>query len=378
MIKVVDLFSGAGGLTFGFKYNIRDNKFVKRRSYVFSFANELDRYAAESFRVNFPNIPLFETDIKNIDFEFIEKNNIDISEVDLIIGGPPCQSFSTIGKRVNDDRANLYTEFNRLLKIIKPRMFLFENVTGILSMKDDDGNYVLDNIRKTFNMNGYRVQYKILNAVDYGVAQFRQRVFIVGVRKDINTIFKFPKPLKNDYITLENALSDLPILTEKQVVHREQSLELSSYQRILADTNNVTDHFYGNYGQRMIKIIEALDIGESKKDINRKVEEGLLDNDLYLTSGYNNTYGRLWWDRPGYTITNSLGRPSSIRCIHPYEMRTLTVREGARIQSFPDSFKFSGSKTQKEIQIGNAVPPILSVHLANAIIKFFKEINRGS
>lgn len=119
--------------------------------------------------------------------------------------------------------------------------------------------------------------------------------------------------------------------------------------------------------------MRALGEGQGKNDINRMVEAGILDKDLYLTSGYNNTYGRLWWDKPSTTITNNLSTPSSLRCIHPSQNRALTAREGARIQSFPDDYKFVGSLQAINTQIGNAVPPILSIHLANKIKKFFEE-----
>ena len=121
--------------------------------------------------------------------------------------------------------------------------------------------------------------------------------------------------------------------------------------------------------------MRALGEGQGKNDINRMVEDGILDKDLYLTSGYNNTYGRLWWDRPSTTITNNLSTPSSLRCIHPSQNRALTAREGARIQSFPDNYKFVGGLQAINTQIGNAVPPILSIHLANRIKDFFEENN---
>lgn len=374
MIKIVDLFSGAGGFTFGFKYKIHNHKFILRDEFVFSFANEYDKDAANSFRANYPEIKMVEDDIRNIDLNYINANNLDIENIDVIIGGPPCQSFSFIGNRINDDRAKLYNEYNRIINIIRPKAFIFENVVGILSMKDENENYVIDNIEKSFNENGYRVYKKILNALDFGIPQTRKRVFIVGVRNDIEKEYVFPNGIINNkrYLKLSQAISDLPIISESHIKNRKRSYYRTTYQKLLHDQRKITLHESGFYGNRMKQIIEALGLGEGKEDINNKVNLGLLPKELYLTSGYHNTYARLFWDKPGSTITNSLNRPSSIRCIHPFENRALTTREGARIQSFPDSYIFKGSMTSINKQIGNAVPPILSIFVANSIIDFFK------
>ena len=151
MINVVDLFSGAGGMTLGFKYIIKNNTFKKSDVFDILFANEFDKDAASTFRNNFPEINMVEKDIKNLTEEEIHRY-LNGKNVDLIIGGPPCQSFSTVGKRVYDDKAKMYQEYLRLLKIIRPKMFLFENVRGILSMKetfyktDCEGNILYDEI----------------------------------------------------------------------------------------------------------------------------------------------------------------------------------------------------------------------------------------
>ena len=137
-MRIVDLFSGAGGLTFGFYYNRENNTFVRNENCNIIFANEYDHAAAESFRINFPDINMINQDIKELTEEQV-RALIGEEEVDLIIGGPPCQSYSTIGRRVYDDKAKLYNEYYRMLSIIRPRMFLFENVKGMLSMKDEIG-----------------------------------------------------------------------------------------------------------------------------------------------------------------------------------------------------------------------------------------------
>ena len=134
MIKVVDLFSGAGGLTFGFQKKISRNRFVEDNRFKVVFANEFDHSAAETFRINYPNIPLIEEDISKLDTEYLTKLSLDISDIDLVIGGPPCQSFSTVGKRQYDNRAKMYKEYRRMLSILKPKIFVFDNVLGLLTM----------------------------------------------------------------------------------------------------------------------------------------------------------------------------------------------------------------------------------------------------
>ena len=368
-IKVIDLFSGVGGLTFGFVYKKKGNSFVKNHDFEFAFANDFSFAAASAFSNNYKQIKMFNCPVQEINESFIKDKNIDISDVDLIIGGPPCQSFSTIGKRRNDDRAKLYQEFQRLLGIIKPKMFLFENVRGILSFKTDEG-LVIDKIENDFNKLGYTIYKKTLNAKDYGVPQNRMRVFIVGLRNDANLTWSFPEPISPNEISLLEAIDDMPPLTYGESSCDYLHLPDNPYQELMHNPDNILyDHTAGIYGERIRRIIESLDYGESHNDINTKVENHVLPNDLLLTSGYGNSYGRLLWDKPCPTITNNFGTPSAIRCIHPEQNRALTIREAARIQSFPDWFTFYGTISEKRKQIGNAVPPLLSISLANSIKK---------
>jgi DNA (cytosine-5)-methyltransferase 1 len=192
-IKVVDLFSGAGGLTYGFTHKICGNKIIKNDKFTITFANEIDENTAKTFKTNFPEIRLLECDISKINESYLSKNDIDFTNIDLVIGGPPCQSFSTIGKRCYDERAKMYLEYRRILSIISPKIFIFENVVGLLSMKDDEGNKVIENIKKMFssfkssNKNiGYDLQIKVLDMKDFGIPQSRKRVFIVGIKKGLN------------------------------------------------------------------------------------------------------------------------------------------------------------------------------------------------
>ena len=377
-IRVVDLFSGVGGLTFGFYYKNHNNSFVKNTDFEIVFANDFSEPAAKAFELNYPDIKMFNVSIEKIDTIFLKKQKIDYSDVDVIIGGPPCQSYSTIGKRKNDDRAKLYVEYMRLLDLIKPKMFIFENVLGILSFKDELGNKIIDTIFNKFNQLGYTTVLKTLNAKDFGVPENRTRVFLVGVRNNENIEWDFPKPFDSDPITLQQAIGDLPKLKPNKSALRYKCPPMNDFQFLMRKNNkNITEHFYRGYGRRITRIISKLGYGESHDDINRRVLSGDLPKSLFLTSGYNNSYGRLVWEKPCATITNNFGTPSSNRCIHPIENRALTIREAARVQSFPDFFVYYGNLTEKRKQIGNAVPPLLSIELAKCVFKAIRGNNDG-
>lgn len=406
-MRIIDLFSGAGGLTFGFYYRIRQNKFVRNRKNSFVFANEIDPFAAEAFEVNFPDIRMINEDIKQLDKDTIEQM-IGEEPVDLIIGGPPCQSFSTVGQRVFDEKATLYEEYLRILSIAKPKVFLFENVKGMLSMRetfykmDNDGNIVyeikknketgrerkypvvdrygkkiIDIIKEKFAFITddlrYNISCEVLNTVDYGVPENRERVFVVGIRKDLDIEWSYPIVNKGEKISLKDAISDLPPVSENENITQYYTQPQNEYQKLMRGHNNIlTEHYCGIYGDKIRTVIQNVKQGEGKDDFNRLVDAGVIDKKYRLTSGYKNTYGRLVEDIPAPTITNNMTAPSGLRCIHYSQNRTLTPREGARIQSFPDWFEFRGGVGSVTTQIGNAVPPLMAVLLARQIEKLLK------
>lgn len=408
-MRIVDLFSGAGGLTFGFYYRLKGDTFVRNRKNTFVFANEYNELAGEAFSENYPDIPLLLCDIKAITETRI-REMIGEEPVDLIIGGPPCQSYSTIGRRRYDDKARLYTEYIRLLAIIRPKMFLFENVKGMLSMREqipvldaegnpqldeqgetitEPGDLILDVIKRSFadvdERTGYTlVGEKVLDAVDYGVPQHRERVFLVGVRNDLvgRIQWAYPKPKfgkgKKPYRTLEEAISDLPALAEGETVERYRGAAKNHYQRLLrGDTERLTLHYCGTHNKKLRQVIAAVRPGKGRAYINSLVKQGKLPKSCRLTSGYENTYGRLVAGKPCTTITNNMCTPSALRCIHYKQNRELTPREGARIQSFPDWFIFRGKKANVTTQIGNAVPPLLAICMARQIEKVLRGMQNG-
>lgn len=406
-IRVVDLFSGVGGLTFGFYYNLVNNQFVKRDNVEFVFANEFAPQAAAAFKKNYgDDIPMIEGDICNITDEEIEKRTGG-EEVDVIIGGPPCQSFSTVGQRKYDERAKLSNQYLRMLEKIKPKMFLFENVKGILSMREifyerdaggeciyedvvkhrgdktfikkepiivNRGDLVMDVLKREFDRIGYEIVDKTMIASKFGVPQNRERVFIIGVRKDLNIKWSYPEGDCVEPLTIYQAISDLPPVGEGENVTEYIMEPMNDYQRLMRrDNTKITHHFCGVYGDKIRIVIQNVAEGQGKNDFNKKVDDGLIDRQYYLTSGYGNTYGRLERNKPSTTITNNLATPSALRCIHYEQNRALTPREGARIQSFPDWYCFEGNRTDVSRQIGNAVPPLMAIAFANQIINILND-----
>ncbi len=367
-LKVIDLFCGVGGLSYGFAHD--DN-------FEIVAANEILPNMAKAYSLNHPMAKVYAEDIKYFTAQKIENDiNIKATEIDIIVGGPPCQAYSTVGKRLIDDpRGKLFQEYYRVLKEFNPKLFLFENVKGLLSMQ---GGELLKTIISLFESLGYKVQYKLLNAADYGVPQIRERVVIIGSKLKNN--FKYPEPTHYNpeempdlfnkklkpYLTLEKAISDLPFIKSGEESSDYASEPQNEFQKMMrANTpEKLMDHNAPNNNARLVKMMELLPDGGTPED---------LPENLRPTSGFKNTCCRLWWKRPAPTITRNLSTPSSSRCIHPIAPRPLTTREGARIQCFPDNYQFFGSRSDKNLQIGNAVPTFLSIVLAKSILKTFED-----
>jgi len=369
-LKVIDLFSGVGGLSYGFAHN--DN-------FEIVAANEILPNMAKAYSLNHPSTRVYTEDIKDFNAEKIKKDlNIEADEIDIIVGGPPCQAYSTVGKRLIDDpRGKLFQEYYRVLKEFNPKLFLFENVKGLLSMQ---GGELLKTIILLFESLGYKVQYKLLNAADYGAPQIRERIVIIGSK--LKSSFQYPMPTHYNpeetpnlfdkelepYLTIEEAISDLPFIKSNEESFEYASEPQNNFQKLMRKNASIKlmDHNSPNNNAKLVKIMELLPDGGTPDD---------LPENLRPTSGFKNTYCRLWWERPAPTITRNLSTPSSSRCIHPKAPRPLTTREGARIQCFPDDYKFYGSRGDRNLQIGNAVPTFLSNAVARAILKNFEDDN---
>lgn len=351
--KVIDLFAGVGGLSYGFAHNDH---------FHIVMANEFEKDIATAYSLNHPTVKMINSDIRDITAEQLRKVLGD-TKIDLIVGGPPCQSYSTLGKRQMDDRAHLFEEYCRILSIVKPQAFVFENVSGLTSMQ---GGKLIETIKDEFRKLGYDVKSKVLNAVDFGVPQYRDRVILVGVRG--KNEFVYPKETHGDgllpYLTVEDAFSDLPALKSGQICNEYATNPNNDFQKYLrASGCPLTENEAPKNGERLIRIMEALPDGGSKDD---------LPEEIRPKSGYGNTYAKMWWKKPAPTVTRNFATPSSSRCVHPRDSRAMTTREGARLQSFPDDYQFYGSRSMKNLEIGNAVPPLLSIAIAEQIEKILE------
>ncbi len=367
-LNVVDLFAGVGGLSYGF---------CKDSFFNVIAANEILPNTAKAYSLNHPNVKMYNMDIKDFGISnLVNDLRINENDIDIVIGGPPCQAYSTVGKRLLDDpRGKLFQEYYRILKEFKPKFFLFENVKGILSMNK---GVLIEHIIDLFKSLGYRVQMKLLNAADYGTPQIRERVIIVG--NNIGKDFVFPEPTHYDpslgtslfnsflkpYVTLGEAIGDLTVIEAGEEGFSYSSEPQNEYQKLMRKDapNLIMDHSTSRNNPELIHLMTLLPDGGSPEDLPEVIRP---------KSGFKNTYCRLWWNKPSTTITRNLGCPSSSRCIHPKSARSLSTREGARLQGFPDSYFFFGSRAEKNLQIGNAVPTFLSIALCKAVKKLFSE-----
>ncbi len=348
--NVIDLFSGVGGLSYGFS---------QISNFHILAANEIEKDISIAYSLNHPEVKIINCNINDLSKEKLTEV-INDKKIDLIVGGPPCQSYSTLGKRKMDERANLFMQYKRILEILKPRAFVFENVSGILSM---DHGRLFEKIKEEFASLGYELKSKLLDAVDYGVPQHRERVILVGI-KGVNN-FEYPLPTHGEglkpYITLEEAIGDLPPIKSGEENNTfDSNFKNEFLDFVRHDNQAMTEHSAPKNGEHLIRIMQALKDGQCKDD---------LPEELRPKSGYGNTYAKLWWKKPSTTITRNFACPSSSRCIHPRDSRAMSIREGARLQSFPDSYKFYGSDGMKRLEIGNAVPPLLSIAIAKQVLK---------
>ena len=329
-VNVVSLFSGGGGLDLGFKnagYNI-----------LWAIDNNQD--AVNTYKVNIGE-HIICADINKIDEE-------QIPHADVVIGGPPCQSFSLAGNRhVEDARGQLVWRYIKIISTIKPKAFVFENVTGLISAKNSKGEKILSLLQSAFKNIGYNISTKVVNAADYGVAQNRERVIFIGIRKDFNlqpviadTICGDVNGLfaKQPYFTFGDAVSDLEFL------EAGEKSKSDKYHKAVAHPEHVIRWLYN--------------VPEGKSAHDNE------DPSLRPPSGYNTTYKRQVWNEPGATVQTTFGMISGSNNVHPIATRSLTIREAMRLQSFPDSFKIEGKDGVVRTTIGNAVPPLLAYRIA--------------
>lgn len=381
-IHAIDLFSGAGGLSYGFE----------QAGCVVDLAIEKDAWAVETYKANHINKNIIEVDINELDDVFFEKYR---NKVDIVMGGPPCQGFSIAAsnRRKKDDVRNiLYKQFLRVVNVVQPKVVLLENVKEIVNYKLPDGTKIVDDIKSFLTSLGYSFDYTILNCRNYGIPQDRRRFFFIAVKGKRR--FKI-ETMMDRYITKEisfyEAMSDLPVVKPKQ--YPEDSIlkytaePQNEYQRIMRkNADMLYNHIPMQHTDKTVEkfafLLQNNGI-ELPEDLKPRVRGNV---DVVSISKYSQNHRIIDGKKVSPTITASFY--SSF--IHPDQPRNITVREAARMQTFPDNFVFKGKKTtlskklleKKGIfeelhldqfnQVGNAVPPVMAQHLAEICCKLIK------
>lgn len=360
----IDLFAGAGGLSLGFK----------KAEFQVVQAVESERHTAATYQHNHPEVDFLEEDIRNLNpLTCLQRLGLQTGDVAVLIGGPPCKGFSESNRRTRtfvNPKNHLYKEFLRFLEVIQPTWFVLENVAGLRTLSS---GAILQCIVEACYALGYEVKWEELNAVDYGVPQFRRRIFIIGNRLGLS--IRFPEPTHGlgykPYVTVREAISDLPKLENgasiDYIPYGKNDCHLTEYQRTMRLSINRANHVQGNLvsrnSEKIIQRYEHIDPGQNWKAIPPK----LLDNYRDFSRCHTGIYYRLEWDKPSKVIGNF--RKNMI--IHPEQHRGLSVREAARLQSFPDSHIFWGSIGFQQQQVADAVPPLLGEMVARCIRRKF-------
>lgn len=334
-MNFIEVCSGAGGLSLGFI-----NKGFKP-----ILLNDIDKSCISTLKENHKDVEIFTKSFTEIDTDLYEH------KVDLLMGGVPCQAFSQSGKRkgLEDSRGNLILEFIELIKKLSPKVFLIENVKGLFTHskadpsapggkapKGDTFRQILDTIH---SIDKYDVYHKVLNSNNYDVAQKRERLFIVGVRRDLNKVFSFPTPLEYK-----------PVLRD-----------------VISDIQDVKSEGY-TYSREKYEIMRMVPEGGCWVDLPVDIQKSYLKKSYNSGGGKRGIAKRLSMDKPCLTLTTSPAQKQTERC-HPVETRPLNIMEYRRIQSFPDDYIIKGSVLQRYKQIGNAVPVKLAEHMADTIKK---------
>lgn len=349
--KVLDMFCGAGGLSKGFI----------DAGYDVTIGVDFDEAALKTFEKNHGNAKALNLNLfKDEDMKILIDKSLE-NNIDIIIGGPPCQGFSLAGKRKeHDDRNKLYERMVELASIIKPKVILLENVPGLATLYNGNAKKrILEDFRKL----GYTMtEPQVLYAPDYGIPQIRKRLFFVGLLNSKEE-FKYPSPIlsEENYISCEDAISDLPSLEDNlgEYISNYTTNPKTNYQIKMRGKNNILyNHVGTKHTEKVVSLLKMIPEGENYK---------VLPKELVGNNTFNEYLTRYHSKKPSKTIDTG----HRVHFHYKYN-RVPTVRENARLQSFPDDFIFLGNKTQQYRQVGNAVPPLLGYYLGKEILKYLK------
>ena len=346
----IDLFSGAGGMSLG----------ARRAGVDVQYVIDNDEHAAATYCLNHqPKLGFINDDIRNVTPVKIHENSPLV-----LFGGPPCQGFSTSNQRTRNSKNEgnwLFHEFINFVRFYSPRWVVFENVKGIV---ETERGYFLKSVVQQLSDLGYACEVAVLNAKDYGVPQSRDRLFIVA--NNVNLKYKFPQNPTQKYVTVGQALSDLPLLKngEKSEFLPYRTQATSDYAKLMrkGTTEGCTGHLVTRNSTRILERYSHIPQGGNWENI----PDHLMNNYTDRTRCHTGIYRRLDMDKPSVVIGNY--RKNML--VHPLENRGLSVREAARLQSFPDHYEFSGSIGFQQQQVGNAVPPLLAQAIFESIVSY--------
>lgn len=372
---VLDLFCGAGGMSLGFQM----------AGYDIGLGVEKEKYPYETHYYNFGE-KCYQGDVQSIANPETFIQDCNMKNVDIIIGGPPCQGFSRVGRGkmrslqcdptyTHDPRNQYYKEFIRFVKSLKPLYFVMENVSEMQYYKNDYG-LLIDEMINEFSDIGYIAEYNVLRADHYGVPQTRRRLFIIGNR--LNNPISWPeKTHEINPVTVWQAIGDLPIISSGQYRHNEMDYtprcQLNKYQRFMraGAGDKLFNHQTRGHNEQDLTAFEMMDEGSKYSDLSYEYKR-------YRDDIFKDKYRKLVRDKPSWTIEAHIGK-DSYRYIYPSREgepeppRTISVREAARLQSFPDRFVFMGPFTKQFHQVGNAVPPLMAKAIAIHILPKVRE-----
>jgi DNA (cytosine-5)-methyltransferase 1 len=338
----VDLFSGAGGLSLGLE-----------RAGLQGIAG-VDHWpdAVDTYRENLAH-PAFDLPVEELRGRKLAE--VFDSKPTWIVGGPPCQGYSTVGKRNrDDDRNRLFLEYRRIVKAIRPQGFVIENVLGLKDMRFEA------EVAAAFEALGYSVVCMVLTAAEFGVPQLRRRVIFVGRADGSRFLGPLPTHAPDSFVTVDQAIGDLPELKPGESAIRYDKPPRSSFaKQMRARSRVLSSHAASKHPEYLVEAISHIPDGGNRSSI---------PTELQPSSGFHNSYSRLASWLPAVAVTQNMSKPSATRCIHPHQDRGLTAREGARLQSFPDSFTFTHGAVSQRLQIANAVPPLLGEAIGRALV----------